>query len=84
MARVKPVSTMAKPACIKKTSAAPKSTQIVFTDEKSLIKISPSFFKFLHFPSQNKNKKGAYLRVMGDSENTHLCIKKNVIYVIGK
>ena len=32
LARVKPVSTMAKPACMKKTSAAPSSTQMVSAD----------------------------------------------------
>ena len=32
-ALVKPVSTMAKPACIKNTIAAPSNTQMVFTDE---------------------------------------------------
>ena len=33
LARVKPVSTMAKPACMKKTSAAPMSTHMVSTEE---------------------------------------------------
>jgi hypothetical protein len=33
LARVKPASHMAKPACIKKTSAAPSRTQMVLTDE---------------------------------------------------
>ena len=32
-ARVKPASHMEKPACMKKTSAAPNSTQMVLTDE---------------------------------------------------
>ena len=30
---VKPASHMANPACMKKTSAAPRSTQMVLTDE---------------------------------------------------
>ncbi len=33
LARVKPASHMAKPACIKNTSAAPSSTQIVLAGE---------------------------------------------------
>ena len=33
LARVKPASHMAKPACMKKTSAAPTRTQMVLTDE---------------------------------------------------
>ena len=33
LALVKPASHMAKPACMKKTSAAPSSTQMVFTAE---------------------------------------------------
>ena len=38
-ARVKPVSTMAKPACMKNTRAAAISTQMVLTDEN--IRFSP-------------------------------------------
>ena len=41
LARVKPVSTIANPACIKKTSAAPTSTHIVFTAENSIIIFLP-------------------------------------------
>ncbi len=33
LARVKPASHMAKPACIRKTRAAPSRTQMVLTDE---------------------------------------------------
>ena len=36
-ARVKPVSTIAKPACIKNTSAAPNSTHIVLTALKPVL-----------------------------------------------
>lgn len=44
-ARVKPVSTMAKPACIKKTSAAPNKTQIVFTEENCpVMRFHPLFY----------------------------------------
>ena len=43
-ALVKPVSTMAKPACMKKTRAAPNRTQIVFTAENSIIHSSLRFY----------------------------------------
>ena len=33
LARVKPASHMAKPACMRKTMAAPTRTQMVLTDE---------------------------------------------------
>ena len=36
LARVKPASHMAKPACMKKTRAAPRSTQMVLTAEKDI------------------------------------------------
>ena len=50
LARVNPASHMAKPACMKKTSAAPNSTQIVFTDE------------YIHsFLPENKNARFAFL-----------------------
>ena len=39
LARVNPASHIAKPACIKKTSAAPSNTQIVFTDENILLTV---------------------------------------------
>ncbi len=40
--RVKPVSTMANPACMKKTSAVPQRTQIVLTDDN--IAVSSLFY----------------------------------------
>ena len=40
LARVKPASHMANPACIKKTRAAPRSTQMVLTAE-NVIQITP-------------------------------------------
>ena len=39
-ARVKPASHMAKPACMKNTSAAPSSTQIVLTAENVIVNSS--------------------------------------------
>ena len=42
-ARVKPVSTMAKPACMKNTRAAATSTQMVLADE--YITIPPKTFR---------------------------------------
>ena len=59
LARVKPVSTIAKPACIKKTSAAPISTQIVFTAENSIINLP---FSFLYRKSAGKSDFLAPLR----------------------
>ena len=45
LARVKPASHMANPACMKKTSAAPSNTQIVFAGEYiiTLTSISQNF-----------------------------------------
>ena len=44
-ARVKPASHREKPACMKKTIAAPNSTQMVFT-ELSVIVVTSSFSLF--------------------------------------
>jgi hypothetical protein len=54
LARVKPASTMAKPACMKKTRAAPTSTQIVFTAENSII--FSSFDPDRSLPGVNKKR----------------------------
>ena len=47
-ALVNPVSTIANPACMKKTSAAPKRTQIVFTEEYIVTLPFPIFFFLLY------------------------------------
>ena len=43
-ALVNPVSTIANPACMKKTSAAPTRTQVVFTEEYIVTLPFPIFF----------------------------------------
>ena len=61
LARVKPASHMEKPACMKKTSAAPSSTQMVLTELNSIV-VSSHFCRFL--PANGS----AYKKAMEPSE----------------
>ena len=61
LARVKPASHMAKPACMKKTSAAPNRTQMVLTELNSIV-VSSHFCRFL--PANGS----AYKKAMEPSE----------------
>ncbi len=58
-ARVKPASHMEKPACMKKTSAAPNRTQMVLTELNSIV-VSSHFCVFSRRVFHIKEGNGAF------------------------
>ena len=83
--RVKPASHIANPACIKKTIAAPSSTQIVLTDE--YIFHSSSFSDDSNPPVKQKDARPAIFggsSVLASVSYTHLDVYKRQIiaYVV--
>ena len=59
LARVKPASHMEKPACMKKTSAAPNRTQMVLTELNSIV-VSSYFCVFSRRVFHIKEGNGAF------------------------
>ena len=61
LARVKPASHMAKPACMKKTRAAPSNTQMVFAGEYVMFLTSVS----VKIPKKAQGASSTPLRLVG-------------------